>query len=608
MKKLILLLSVLFVVSCSKDPIIYTLTTSANPSDGGTVSPSTQQYDEGKTATINATPSAEYVFQSWSGATGSSNSTSVVMNSDKSVTANFVKKKYALTTTVEGEGTVSEKVIKAGAATDYNSGTIVELTAVPSGEWLFVEWTGDLTGSENPTQITIDKAKAVTAVFVKKQYPLTIEIEGEGTVAEKVIKAGVATDYNSGTIVELTAEPTGDWEFVEWTGDISSTENPVQITIDEAKTVKAKFMRYFDYNKPSYFFKTNHIPNFDRISIATEFGYTAPEYGQFDTGVAYADFNDDGYLDIAYAINDGDDTTFVTHFLALNDGNGGWKDGTSIISNSDYKTLSSRKTIVGDFNGDKKPDVVRPTGAHRNYDYPYIMLSTAEGYTFKSLGGYQRDSHTVSSGDIDNDGDLDLFFSGETSDGGLFGINDGQANFTWILKWDGEVHEGGNSEMIDLNKDGDIDLIYGAKLDDSKIKGLNILWGDGTGDFSFDNSSPIYNNFKSYREDGSTVTAPDDLLFSDFDGDGYIDVVTVVINLDDNSSVMESFKGSSDYSFVNNTSDWFDNNNTTATGCCDAWVWLYFDDRDNNGSFDLYDPSKFNGQHFEWNGSMFIRK
>ena len=173
MKKLALFLSFLFVISCTKDPIIYTLTTSANPADGGTVSPSTQQYDEGKTATITATASSEYVFQSWSGATGSTNSTSVVMNSDKSVTANFVKKKYALTTTVEGEGTVTEKVIKAGAATDYNSGTIVELTAVPSGEWLFVEWKGDVTGTENPTQITIDKAKNVTAVFVKKQYPLT---------------------------------------------------------------------------------------------------------------------------------------------------------------------------------------------------------------------------------------------------------------------------------------------------------------------------------------------------------------------------------------------------------------------------------------------------
>ena len=241
MKKSVLFLSFLFVISCTKDPIIYTLTTSANPADGGTVSPSTQQYDEGKTATITATASSEYVFQSWSGATGSTNSTSVVMNSDKSVTANFVKKKYALTTTVEGEGTVTEKVIKAGAATDYNSGTIVELTAVPSGEWLFVEWKGDVTGTVNPTQITIDKAKSVTAVFVKKQYPLTIEIEGEGTVSEKVIKAGVATDYNSGTVVELTATPSDEWEFKEWTGDITSTENPAEITIDASKTVKAVF-------------------------------------------------------------------------------------------------------------------------------------------------------------------------------------------------------------------------------------------------------------------------------------------------------------------------------------------------------------------------------
>ncbi len=31
-----------------------------------------------------------------------------------------------------------------------------------------MEWTGDLTGTENPAQITIDKAKTVKAVFVKK--------------------------------------------------------------------------------------------------------------------------------------------------------------------------------------------------------------------------------------------------------------------------------------------------------------------------------------------------------------------------------------------------------------------------------------------------------
>ena len=255
MKKLILLLLFISLVfSCSKDPILYKLTTYANPTEGGTVSPSTQQYEEGKTVTITATASSEYLFESWSGATGSTNTTSVVMNSDEFVIANFIKKKYTLAVDIEGKGIVNQKITKAGAATDYNSGTVVELTAVPNGEWIFFEWKGDLIGTENPAQITIDKAKNVTAVFVKKQYPLTIEIEGEGTVNEKVIKAGLATDYNSGTILELTAEPNGDWEFVEWTGDIVSLENPVQITIDKAKTVKVKFT-----DQPAGYLDTNGI-------------------------------------------------------------------------------------------------------------------------------------------------------------------------------------------------------------------------------------------------------------------------------------------------------------------------------------------------------------
>ena len=67
MKKLFSFLFVFILVACSKDPVIYTLTATANPSEGGSVSPSSQQYDSGDVATITATPSSEYVFQSWSG-------------------------------------------------------------------------------------------------------------------------------------------------------------------------------------------------------------------------------------------------------------------------------------------------------------------------------------------------------------------------------------------------------------------------------------------------------------------------------------------------------------------------------------------------------------
>ena len=202
MKKLFLLLSVLFVVSCSKDPVIYILTTSANPVEGGTVSPVTKQYNEGETASITATPAAEYVFDKWTGAEGGSETT-IVMDSDKTVVANFVKKKYALTTSVEGEGTVTEKVIKTGAATDYNSGTVVELTATPSAEWVFKEWIGDLTGTENPVQLTIDEAKNVTAVFVENFF---IYLPFNGSVNDESIN-NFEIDSNG---VELTSDRHGN--------------------------------------------------------------------------------------------------------------------------------------------------------------------------------------------------------------------------------------------------------------------------------------------------------------------------------------------------------------------------------------------------------------
>ena len=241
MKKLLYYFLVLFLVSCSKDPILYTLTTSVNPLEGGTLIPTTTQFEEGETVVLNATPSTEYTFFAWSGVSGTSTSTSIVMDSDKAVTAVFTKKRYALNILIEGEGEVNEKIIKAGVSTDYNSGTIIELSANPASEWVFVEWKGDFSDVENPTQITINKPKNITAVFEKKQYPLNIEIEGNGSVEEKIIKPGLANDYNSGTIIQLNAVPENGWSFLKWSGDLLSSKNPIEITVDMAKTIKAEF-------------------------------------------------------------------------------------------------------------------------------------------------------------------------------------------------------------------------------------------------------------------------------------------------------------------------------------------------------------------------------
>src|SRR5690625_2465316 len=82
--------------------------------------------------------------------------------------------------------------------------------------------------------------KSITAFFIERDYPLSIEIVGEGTVAEEIIQAKT-TDYPYGTIVQLTSKPAESWEFVCWEGELEGNENSETITIDGEKTVTAIF-------------------------------------------------------------------------------------------------------------------------------------------------------------------------------------------------------------------------------------------------------------------------------------------------------------------------------------------------------------------------------
>ena len=188
MKKLLLLLSIIFLFSCEKEMVKYLLTTSSLPADTGTVIPETREYNDGDTANLIAVPAEGYVFDKWTGATGNKETT-IVMDGAKTVVGNFKRIQYALTDSVEGQGTITQKVIKAGAATNYNSGTVVELTATPSSGWKFKEWKGGLLGTTNPQQITMDKVKTVTAVF-EEQLPFYLDANGVTIKARDWVTVG----------------------------------------------------------------------------------------------------------------------------------------------------------------------------------------------------------------------------------------------------------------------------------------------------------------------------------------------------------------------------------------------------------------------------------
>ena len=141
--------------------------------------------------------------------------------------------KYELTINIEGKGTVTKEPNKE----KYEYGTIVKLTGVPDTGWSFSHWSGDLNSQNNPENITIDSDKTVTANFSINNYTLTINIEGKGSV----LKDPDQENYDYGTVVNLTAVPDTGWSFSHWSGDLNSSNNPENITIDSDKSVTAHF-------------------------------------------------------------------------------------------------------------------------------------------------------------------------------------------------------------------------------------------------------------------------------------------------------------------------------------------------------------------------------
>jgi len=145
---------------------------------------------------------------------------------------------YTLETSVSPDG--------AGQITpsqgEYDEGTNVEVAAVANEHWVFESWSGDFTSTSNPDSVTITEDMSVTALFVKKEYELKMETEGEGTIHEQVMKQKTS-EYEHGTVVQLTADPDEGWEFSHWEGDLEGENEVKEIEIDDEKSVTAVFER-----------------------------------------------------------------------------------------------------------------------------------------------------------------------------------------------------------------------------------------------------------------------------------------------------------------------------------------------------------------------------
>ena len=153
---------------------------------------------------------------------------------------------YTLTVSASEGGTIDN----TGGIQNENVDVII--TAIPAEGYIFSEWSGSADGTINPLAVSMTTDKSITANFTRIQYTLNLFKVGEGVISQEVISAARTTeDYNAGTSVRLNATPSSGWIFTSWSGSSTSTANPIDLIIDETKTITATFVECSN-NVPLY--------------------------------------------------------------------------------------------------------------------------------------------------------------------------------------------------------------------------------------------------------------------------------------------------------------------------------------------------------------------
>lgn len=209
-------------------------------------------YVVGDSLTLEATPDFGFLFGSWSGDVESTdNPLKLKIDSAMNITANFVDdpdiNNYKVTATAKDSGMVAI----TPALDEYVTGSDITLEATPKFGYFFKEWTGDVTGSENPVVIdSIAKDYVVEAVFeALPTYTLTL-IDDQNTI----VKSLELDEYPEGTSVVLTAGQSRTHRFAYWNDDMTSTDANLSVTIVSDTTISVNYEEKTEVVPGDYFY------------------------------------------------------------------------------------------------------------------------------------------------------------------------------------------------------------------------------------------------------------------------------------------------------------------------------------------------------------------
>lgn len=244
-------------ISVQGAPMQFALTASAQPQNGGSIALDPPQpnngYNAGTVVTLTASSANGFAFSGWTGAiTTSQNPITVTMDSAKNVTANFspnITPSYTLTlsTNPPGSGAISNSIAPNGPNGTYLDGTTVILSALATPNFIFTNWSGDVSGTDREIVITIHSNTVVAANFVEsavRHFTLTVQaVPPDLGFVLVTLPFGFDGTYEEGTTVMMTAIPRGGSMFVGWSGDVSSTSTVATVVMNTNKIITATFAR-----------------------------------------------------------------------------------------------------------------------------------------------------------------------------------------------------------------------------------------------------------------------------------------------------------------------------------------------------------------------------
>jgi lysophospholipase L1-like esterase len=205
---------------------------------GGTLPYSYEWYlngslvQSGLNSTWNFTGGSVGAFEVYVNVTDNVNATA----QSNTVSITVIVVQVSLTVGVSGSG-----VTNVTGTTPYDLFSNVTVLATPDSGWLFDYWLLNDTGvgSENPYTVNMTANFNLTAVFVRVEYGLLVEVSGSGST-----NATGTTLYPSGSVVAVNATPASGWVLNNWflNGSDAGATNPYVLTMDQNYNLTVVFV------------------------------------------------------------------------------------------------------------------------------------------------------------------------------------------------------------------------------------------------------------------------------------------------------------------------------------------------------------------------------